>query len=76
MLDNASDLKWYCLKNAHSILKTLPKPKCANCSHIVNSSAEEPVRLALLLGLIIAILDPKNVERNVSTMIKNMIGHG
>jgi hypothetical protein len=71
-----SDLKRCCLKNTCSILKNTPTPKCVNYGHIANVSAEEPIRFALLIGSPIAMLDPENIEDDISTMTMNMIGHG
>ena len=71
-----SDLKRYCLKNKYSILKNIPTPQCVNYGHIVNVSADEPIRFALLIGSPIAMLDPENIEQDISKMSKNMIGHG
>jgi len=73
--DNVSELNRYCTKNTYSILKNIPTPKCVNYGHIVNVSADEPVRYALLIGSSIAMLDPDNIENDISRMSKNMIGH-
>ena len=73
--DNASDLKRYCIKNTFSILKSIPKPTCANYGHIENVSAEEPMRYALLIRSPITMLNPDNIEKDISKMTKNMIGH-
>ena len=62
-------------KNAFSILKSIPKLKYTNYGHIPNVSAEEPVRYALLIGSPIAMLDLDNIEKDISKMTKNMIGH-
>ena len=74
--DNMSDLKRYGLKNAYSALKTTLKLKCISWSHIVNVSAEEPVRFASLLRSKITMLDPCDIEMNISSVTNNMIGHG
>ena len=68
--DNVSDLKRYCLKNKNSILKNIPTPKCVNYSHIANISAEEPIRFNLLIGSPIAMLDPENIEHDISKITK------
>jgi len=74
--DNVSDLKRYYLKNKYSILKNIPTPQCVNYGYIVNVSADEPIRFALLIGSPITMLDPENIEQDISKMSKNMIGHG
>ena len=74
--DNVSDLKRYCLKSTYSILKNIPTPKCVNYGNMVNVSAEEPIKFALLIGSPIALLDPEHIEHDVSRMSKNIIGHG
>ena len=64
--DNVSDLKRHCLKNAYSILKNVPAPKCSNYSHIANSSAEELIKYVLLIGSSITMLDPEHIKSNAS----------
>ena len=39
-------------------------------------SAEESIKCALLIGLSIAILDPKHIEHDASKMSKNMTKYG
>ena len=63
--DNISSLNWYCLKTSHSILKTIPIPTCVNYGYIVNASAEEHMRYALIIGSPIAILHPKYIEEDI-----------
>ena len=43
---------------------------------MVNTSAEEPMRFALLIGLDIAILRPTHIEEHIQTMKNTMVGHG
>ena len=43
---------------------------------MVNVSAEEPMRFALLTGSPIAMIDPHNTEEEISKMTNNMFGHG
>ena len=73
--DNVSSLNWYYLKTSHSILKTIPIPTCINYSHIVNISAEEPIRYALMIGSPIAILCLEYIEENIKKMVNNTIGY-
>ena len=75
MTDNASDLKRYCTKNASSIIKNTPTPKCVNCGHMVNVSAEEPATFDLLMGSPIAIIDPCDAEEEISKMTNNVFGN-
>ena len=74
--DSISDLKQYYLKIIYSILKNILILKYANYSYITNVLTEEATRFSLLIGLPIAMQDPKNIEHNISKMRKNIIGYG
>ena len=43
---------------------------------MVNVSAEEPIRFALLIGSPIAMIDPHNIEEEISQMTNNVFGYG
>ena len=43
---------------------------------ILLNNRREPLRFTLLIRLPIAILDPENIEQDISRMNKNMIGYG
>ena len=73
--DNISSLNRYCLKTSHSILKTIPIPICTNYGHIVNALAKEPMRYALMIGSLIAILCPEYIEEDIKKIVNNTIGY-
>ena len=43
---------------------------------MVNASAEEPVRFALLIESPIAMIDPHSTVEEISKMTNNVFGHG
>ena len=75
-MENFSDIRKCCLNGTHVIAQNLPKPKHTTHGSMVNTSAIEPVRFALLIASEIAMMCPQHIIEDMESIKNNMIGHG